>query len=393
MNVQLSIPMPLQVCVDDVGWWSGTDGSRWHQPYRTGMGRRHVPEDYSALALLGQRLGMKILAGFVLCEWDRNNLLRDLPSSTWMGADWNNDSLDQDHAEQAAHIVRSSPHAIEIGLHGVGHEFWSNGVMYRSEFHDAQCRMRKASVIRKHLDCFHELMAQYSFNGNPVSFIPSALKHSFGNGDDGFQKILNEYGIRYSFLSFRKARQYTPPQAPGVAWESGVVLLDRGECECAWNEPSCKPVFSFDRPVLPLHWTNLLHQNPDRNSDVVHCWADFLEQGAKAHGCILSSDTRACFTQYLYRTCSAVSSTNGVISLDLKWVDKLPAKALDDSFVVCMTSPGPFDFKISGAAASLVREESTTCFLRLTPHRQERTVTLIFNQEQPFDTNENRPSD
>ncbi|MFH1156883.1 MAG: hypothetical protein V1793_24055 [Pseudomonadota bacterium] len=380
MIVHLSIPMPLLVCVDDVGWWSGTDGSRWHQPYRTGMGRRHVPEDYSSLALLGQRLGMKILAGFVLCEWDRNNLLKDLPSSTWMGSDWDNDSLDPDLAEQAAHIIRSSQHTIEIGLHGVGHEFWSHGVMHRAEFHDAECRMRNSSVIKKHLEFFHKLMDQYSFSGNPVSFIPPAMKHSFGNGDDGFQKLLNDYGIRYAFLNFHKVRQYTPPQAPGVAWESGVVLLDRGESECAWNEVSCKPVFSFDRPVLALHWINLLHENPDRNKEVVIRWADFLEQGAMAHGCILSPDTRACFTQYLHRTCSTVVSNNGVISLDLKWMEKLPATALDDSFVVCITSQEFFGFKVSGAAVSVVREGITTRLLRLTPYRQAKTVTLVFEK-------------
>jgi hypothetical protein len=81
-DIQLTIPMPLQVIVDDVGWWSGKDGSHINQPFRTGMSRDHAPEDYTALAQLGKKLHTKIPAGFVLCEWDKFNILRELPSSS-----------------------------------------------------------------------------------------------------------------------------------------------------------------------------------------------------------------------------------------------------------------------------------------------------------------------
>nr|NJM03197.1 hypothetical protein [Desulfobacula sp.] len=85
MSMKITIPMPLLVSIDDVGWWKGANGSGVNQPFRTGMPRDHVPEDYLALADLGRRLDMRLLAGFVLCEWDRGHILRNLPSSTWMG--------------------------------------------------------------------------------------------------------------------------------------------------------------------------------------------------------------------------------------------------------------------------------------------------------------------
>ncbi len=40
-GVAAAIPMPLQVVIDDVGWWSGEDGSERQEPYRTGIDRRH----------------------------------------------------------------------------------------------------------------------------------------------------------------------------------------------------------------------------------------------------------------------------------------------------------------------------------------------------------------
>ena len=32
------LPIPIQVVIDDVGWWSGKDGSKQQEPYRTVSG-------------------------------------------------------------------------------------------------------------------------------------------------------------------------------------------------------------------------------------------------------------------------------------------------------------------------------------------------------------------
>ena len=37
INLTASIPLPIQVVIDDVGWWSGKDGSLYQEPYRTGI--------------------------------------------------------------------------------------------------------------------------------------------------------------------------------------------------------------------------------------------------------------------------------------------------------------------------------------------------------------------
>ena len=78
-GVAAVIPMPLQVVIDDVGWWSGEDGSERQEPYRTGIDRRHVPADYRAIVELGRALGIRPQAATVLCEWDKDNILRTLP--------------------------------------------------------------------------------------------------------------------------------------------------------------------------------------------------------------------------------------------------------------------------------------------------------------------------
>ncbi|MGB5156959.1 hypothetical protein [Desulfobacterium sp. N47] len=331
-DIYLTIPMPLHVVVDDVGWWSGKDGSSFNQPYRSGMGRDHLPEDYIALAALGKMLNMKILAGFVLCEWDKTNLLKQLPSSTWMGKDWDNTGTRCEHKERAAGIIRNESDHIEIALHGIGHEFRINGKMHRAEFHDQECRMRSKSEIKKHLEFFFKLMEQYHLTQFPVAFIPPALKHSFGNGEQGFQKLLSEYGIRYVTTRFDKARQFSKPLHPKITWESGVLLLDRGKPEPSWNEIGRDPVFAFDRPLLTLHWANILHQNPEKNLSVINNWVDFIQKGAKTHRILLSRDMQSCFTQFLHKLFSIISNRNGEYSIDLTWMEKLPQNLAGCSF-------------------------------------------------------------
>jgi len=84
-NDAVLIPMPIQVVIDDVGWWSGKDGSQQQEPFRTGISRHHTMADYEAIIQLGRALGIRPQAAMVLCEWDRKNILRELPESTWIG--------------------------------------------------------------------------------------------------------------------------------------------------------------------------------------------------------------------------------------------------------------------------------------------------------------------
>lgn len=49
-DFEVTLPMPLFVVLEDVGWRQGRDGSAGQEPYRTGMARRHCLADYEALA-------------------------------------------------------------------------------------------------------------------------------------------------------------------------------------------------------------------------------------------------------------------------------------------------------------------------------------------------------
>jgi hypothetical protein len=376
IDISLSIPMPLHVIVEDVGWWSGRDGSSFNQPYRTGMTRDHLPADYLALTALGQMLDMKILTGFVLCEWDRTNLLRELPSSTWMGADWDNSGMSRENLEDAAGIIAGATDYIEIALHGIGHEYWENGRMERAEFHDPACRMRDPGEIRKHLEYFFRLLEQQGLSPNPEVFIPPAMKHSFGNGDQGFQKLLNEYGIRYVTTMFEKARWLSEPLHPGVTWENGVLLVDRGKHELKWNDTGCAPVFAFDRPLLALHWTNLLRHDPNENLAMVKKWADFIRSGAQARGILLSRSIKSCLTQYLHKRFSRIFFDGREYAIDLSWMAELPGGLLDDTLFIRYAGPPEMAFVISGANRHYPANERASSVMAITPEAGAQKIHL-----------------
>ena len=207
-NLVVSLPMPIFLVVEDVGWWQGTDGSAYNEPYRNGFTRRHCLEDYRALVRLAKRLKMRIALGMVLGEWDRRNLLKDVAGATWMGDSWDNRINQGPWLDEAALFLRENQNWLETACHGLCHEFWQDGRMERSEFHDPIGRMRPPDIIKSHLDAFAKLLEEYNLPGFPRIFLPPALLHSFGSGQDSMQAILHDYGIRYVITRFSRACRF-----------------------------------------------------------------------------------------------------------------------------------------------------------------------------------------
>jgi len=378
--MHVSIPFPLLVTVDDVGWWLGQDGSAAGQPFRTGMPRKHVPEDYAAIIVLGKALNMKIPAGFILCEWDDAGLLRDVPSATWLGEDWVSPFADREVVESTAEIIRDGNRYLEVAIHGLAHEFWEQGIMQRSEFHDQQGRMRSEGVVRKHLEYFFKLLDRFSLADTPRLFIPPALHHSFGEEERGFQAIARSFGLQYVTLVFSRAHCCIPPQFDGLGWEEGIMLLDRGIYEIKWNQVAPEPVFNFEHPILPLHWANILHPNPDRNMEVIQKWISFLMAQAKEKHRVFSRDIASCMTQYLHATQSRIVVEQGKCTVTLDWINRVPRNSLADELFFAVSVPKGCHLMIQGAARRASRSSNEEQFIKLSLPDEDR-ITFEFLQE------------
>jgi hypothetical protein len=376
-NLDVFLPMPVFPVIEDVGWWQGQDGSAFQQPYRNAFSRRHCLADYQALVRLADRLGVRIGLGMVLCEWDRNNLLGGVRGATWMGSHWNNQENQGLWLDEAADYLRSQQDSLELGLHALCHEFWHEGKMERSEFHDRHGNMRSRQVIKSHLEAFGMILEQNGFSEFPRLFFPPALNHSFGNGKKSIQATLYDYGIRHVVTRFSRARRFAPPHHEKITWECGVGLLERGLSPVPWNMSASPPGWDFSGPILPLHWGNLLHPDPGHSSDIVDGWAEMLLAGTAGPGSILAENYDTCWRQAAIFYFGKLSVDGEFVVVDLTALPKdMPE------------SRGPFFLKIQGRRSKQVHsrgaqilskhfDDSGISTLQLLPDKEKERIRIV----------------
>ena len=382
--------MPIQIVIDDVGWWSGRDGHAQGEPYRTGIPRCHVAADYEAIAYLGRSLNMRPQAALVLCEWDRDNLLRaepasagHCPSCTWMGRDWDTREWAGPWIEAAADILHRYADYIEAALHGIGHEYWEDGRMERAEWHDTSGRMRPRDTVLRHIELFGRLLSQHRIGPFPKSFVPAAFLHRFGGGGQRLAAILRDAGIRFRstpFASMHDAAKTREARVPGngsgagdslaatpeegafpfVAWDADVLTIDRGRDLCRWNDLAPSPEGSLSGPICGMHWPNILHLDSHRNYEVVDRWVAFLEPYGKRTNTQLATDTSAFCTQLVHHQYGKVKVEGAAVRVETAHVPVSSDDWLDPFAAVRIQTHMPVRFASKGleiAGEKLISEQ------------------------------------
>jgi hypothetical protein len=326
-SLQVFIPIPLQVVIDDVGWWSGEDGSTRQEPYRTGINRNHLPSDYQAIADLGRSLGIRPQAAFILCEWDKENILRQLPTSTWMGDKWDNTRWVGPWLEEAAEIIRNNQNNFELTVHGVGHEYWEGGTFTRAEWTDSNGQMRPQDQVELHLEYYEKLINQHDLGPFPKSFVPAAFRHSFGPStgrDVSLAEILKKSGINYINTPFSSIYNKERIQYEHFGFDSGVMTIDRGNDQFPWLTFPGDPSAELTGPTCGMHWPNMLHPDPARNSEIVEKWVNYLKPYNEEPDMMLAPDSVAFQHQLAHHTLTMAQIKRNSIELDFTETDKLP---------------------------------------------------------------------
>ena len=346
-GVSVFIPMPIQVVIDDVGWWSGKDGSKYQQPYRTGINRNHLVADYEAIVTLGRRLGIRPQAAMVLCEWDRENILKKLPTSTWMGEKWDNSRWVGPWLDEAADVILSNKEHFEFTMHGIGHEWWENGVFTRAEWATEDGTMRPRDQVEKHLDFFGKLMEQNRLGSFPVSFVPTAFNHGFGlTGDHkvSMAELLKKRGVNYINTPFDQIQNRENIQFKEFGFDSGVMTVDRGRDLLDWNNIGMTPSGEIKGPTCGMHWPNLLHEDPDRNPEIVEGWVNLLAPYKDKPDTMLAENSVFFQKQLLHHQVTKINTEDRAIKIDFSETDKTPKLLNPDELVIKVDSPAKLDF-------------------------------------------------
>ena len=347
IKLSASIPLPIQVVIDDVGWWSGKDGSLSQEPYRTGINRNHVIADYKAIIDLGKALGIRPQAATVLGEWDRENILRNVPHSTWMGEKWDNSKWVGPWLEETADLITTNPAHYEITVHGLGHEWWTNGKFTRAEWADDKGIMRPKEILEQHLDAYAAIMFQNKLGELPKSFVPNAFKHSFGiteGNDISLAGLLKKRGFTYINTPFESMFNKEAAQYNFFGVDSGIMTVDRGSDIFDWNVIGVKPEGIINGPTCGLHWPNLLHEDPERNPETVQAWIELLAPDDKKQETLLAKNSLFFQKQLAHHIASKIEVKDGEVNMDFSDTLKLGTVLPNNELTVKISSDKEIDF-------------------------------------------------
>jgi len=385
-GISAMIPMPIQIVIDDGGWWSGEDGSARQEPYRTGIKRNHVPADYQAIVDLGQGLGIRPQAATILCEWDRKNILRKLPTSTWMGRKWDNSKWVGPWLEEAADIIRNNTRHYELTLHGIGHEYWAGRNFTRAEWADKTGVMRPLDQVEQHLDFYARLLDQNQLGPFPKSFIPTAFLHGFGptkGHETSLAEVIKKRGISYINTPFSSMANAEAVQFGVFGIDAGVMTVDRGEDLFDWNIIGCKPATKISGPTCGMHWPNLLHPDPERNYEIVAGWVKYLAAYDAGFETLLAPDSTFFQQQLAHHVCTGMTINGQFIDLDFSRIQPVPAQISELQFILKISSASRLQFKtenIKLLADSFIMEKERflyTITLERIPERPSARMECI----------------
>ncbi len=320
------IPRPLQIVIDDLGWFCGDDDREFGGASRTGMMRRHGYKDYKAINDLGQALGQKILCAFCLDEWDIDNRMKDMPTVSKYGKEWDNARfIDVEEAKKCVEVINDSPY-IDFGLHGMGHGYYSedNISKDRSDYYiitkDKKLVMNDDEYIRKIIKRFFEMMELHGIKKEVTGFVPPSGAYRYKE----LSRLLAEFGIKYVSTPMRFMKCEDCEKPTDIAFENGIITTERERDLFEWNSHSndfSDAEIKID--TFGAHWPNFLHFDPDRNGEVVKSAIKYFYRCAEDQRTVIAEDMRFTSTQTAYWKYAEVSENeNGETVIDLSKVPK-----------------------------------------------------------------------
>ena len=324
----ITVPRPVQLVIDDVGWREGWDVSAGGGPYRAGIDRLLGPADYHAVADIGRALGIRPQCAMVVCEWDTENVCAQHPTATHQGCAWDNAARIGPWADEAAVVFRHRAGNIEFGMHGVGHEHWDDGpdgrVRTRAEwFGRDPSEQWPQDVLRGHLACFRRILDQHGIgpdNGMsfPPSFVPCAFRYYWDDASaESTGALMRAAGVRfcstpYSSCWFASGR----PEKVDGGFDHGLIVLDRGNSGVPWHVCATVPQGLPTTSICGIHWPNLLMLDPDANAESVAMWVDYLKQIDARDGWMLAKNMAETCSQWLHHSYATLNAAGSQAMID-----------------------------------------------------------------------------
>ena len=355
------IPHSLQITMDDLGWFCGTDDRKAGGPARSGMPRRHCAKDYEAVNELGRRLNMKINCAFILGEWDPDNRLRAIPNLSKYGENWDNAAhLDKEEAKKCVAVLNNAPY-IDMAVHGLIHNNYEPGAQYGNTDYfykkdDVYYPIPEAQV-RQRLDAWFDLLKTHGIEKRINSFIAPNFVYQWGF----LCHILKDYGIEYVSTVFDRIEN-----SDGISMchiDHDMITLDRNFNDIPWYELGSDPrKFAPHKGIFGCHWPNVLSMDPEGYPQVLDMWEAYFRNCSEIFGIILSRDMAFCAAQTFCKRFAKTGETDGVFTVDISDVPK--AKGLENRFYLSARTP---IMECTGCEAELYETHGDFLNYQITP--------------------------
>jgi hypothetical protein len=328
------IPAGFIIAVDDVGWWCGEDQRYKNGPSRSGLNnRRHCLADYQSIIELGKSLNMRIKCGFVIGEWDRENILASVPNSNKYGSAWDNASRLDPQIDAVRDLINSSGDYLELAIHGLVHMFWDDqGQMQYAEFYQRQPAggpsvMTPPDLVRRHLDAYLTIYQQNGFTAPLESFIPPCFIYTFSRQKDQLSTILAEYGIRYVSTPFASMGYTGETKPQSAAVENGIITVDRTTDLIPWDVVDATPPEPIKKSYFGMHWLNFLNPDAKRNPATIQAWIKYFARYKGQFEILVARDNAMAANQALYKRFTRMLVQEDSLFLDFLDVDQQGATA------------------------------------------------------------------
>lgn len=352
MKNTIIIPSALQLCVDDIGWFNGADQRYIGRPSRTGMPRKHVPEDYLILNEIGKALDMKIVCPLILGEWDKENVLRGVIGATYEPYTWDMASkIDYKIAEKSFEAAENSPY-IEYAYHGLLHGTYAEdgSQITECEFFEYKSATDKSLVLQtedeilSRMELYYKIYNAWGFKKKIRSFSSPTVIPPYFKSEDllPLASALKKNGIYYWMNRWKSVISYSE-FIGNVLYLEKNVRYKNPRIGIPWNAYDFDPMYIMDfakegddviGEVLSSHWPNYLRFNYQKNMEALEPWVKYFKKQAEIFGLMLSKDIEFCGNQHLYRKYTKTSMKKNVVSFDLSDVKLNSKMQLNNEFYV-----------------------------------------------------------
>ncbi|MBN2347970.1 MAG: hypothetical protein JXJ22_03985 [Bacteroidales bacterium] len=316
-------PRPFAFAIDDMGWINGSNIGENGKigPYRAGVKRIFDVSDYNHVIDVAKATGVRLQGLFILGEMDKFHILKNYPTTTQYGAEWDNTENISDRQDEIMKFVKENAAYLEFGLHGVGHEYWpEKGVRKRAEWYNLEDDIPwPEESVREHVNVFKKLMEQYGIseeNGHsfPESFVPCAYGYYWNPGVEySLGKVLSDNGVKYANTDFGYIRELNPPEGPnGGGFDNGLLVVNRLNYGNEWFQMASLPRVSIseqESDIIETHFPNWLAQDDFLQPPVTKKFIDYYRMVQQMADRIVAKNTEQFYSQWLYKKYTKIDET------------------------------------------------------------------------------------